>query len=344
MKEALIRSGEEIELIHILQIIWKWKYLIVGVTLICSISAGAISYFRPKIYLASMVIEPGVLEIDDRRRETYLDSPENIKALVETKALNREILNRLDAAHGDQLPKSMNLSLKWPKNSNALRVLCESANKKLAVEILDSLYEVLSMKYVEKVEFIQSGYQTQIDLKKSEAAQYELQQLASERHVRDMQQMIEKLKSDLEIISKDRDTLVRQRVQFLPMANGEDRMDFLSNIMYINAIHQNIALENNYLRVIQDLIMAKEEKELNSKALANSQSSLMTEIADLEFRKRMVKNIQMIQPPTVGKNPIKPKMKLIVILATILGLFFSLVLAFLLEYIHIHRKGLQIEE
>jgi capsular polysaccharide biosynthesis protein len=234
--------------------------------------------------------------------------------------------------------------VKWPKNSNALRVLYESANKKLAVEILDSFYEVLSMKYAEKVEFIQSGYQTQIDLKKSEAEQYELQQLASERHVRDMQQMIEKLKSDLEIISKDRDILVRQRVQSLPMANDEDRVDLLSNIMYINAIHQNIALENNYLRAIQDLIIAKEEKDLNSRALASSQNSLMTEIADLEFRKKMVKNIQMIQPPTVGKNPIKPKMKLIVILATILGLFFSLVLAFLLEYIHIHRKGLQIEE
>jgi len=57
------------------------------------------------------------------------------------------------------------------------------------------------------------------------------------------------------------------------------------------------------------------------------------EIKILEFQKDNVQNIQIIKPPTSSTDPIKPKKKLIVILATMVGIFMMVFLSFILEYI-----------
>jgi uncharacterized protein involved in exopolysaccharide biosynthesis len=57
------------------------------------------------------------------------------------------------------------------------------------------------------------------------------------------------------------------------------------------------------------------------------------EIEILEFKKDNVQNIQILKPPLSSPEPIKPKKKLIVILATMVGLFMMLFLSFFLEYI-----------
>ena len=56
-------TEDEIELIDLLRIIWKWKYLIIGGTLFCTLAAIGLSYFMPKIYQIDMVLRPGILNI-----------------------------------------------------------------------------------------------------------------------------------------------------------------------------------------------------------------------------------------------------------------------------------------
>jgi len=57
------------------------------------------------------------------------------------------------------------------------------------------------------------------------------------------------------------------------------------------------------------------------------------EIKILEFKKNNVHNIQILKPATISPDPIKPKKKLIVILATFIGIFMMVFLSFFLEYI-----------
>jgi len=57
------------------------------------------------------------------------------------------------------------------------------------------------------------------------------------------------------------------------------------------------------------------------------------EIKILEFKKDNVQNIQILKPPASSTDPIRPKKKLIVILATFTGIFMMLFLSFLLDYI-----------
>ena len=57
------------------------------------------------------------------------------------------------------------------------------------------------------------------------------------------------------------------------------------------------------------------------------------EIKTLEFKKENVQNIQILKPPMNGPDPIKPKKKLIVILATFIGAFMMVFISFFIEYI-----------
>ena len=52
---------DEIELIDLLRVIWKWKYLIIGGAAGCAVAALVISLIMPKIYRIETVIRPGIL-------------------------------------------------------------------------------------------------------------------------------------------------------------------------------------------------------------------------------------------------------------------------------------------
>lgn len=74
---------DEIELIDLLRVIWKWKYLIMGGTLVCAIAALVISSIMPKIYRIETIIRPGTLSLGKGGKNNYIDTPENIKSLIE---------------------------------------------------------------------------------------------------------------------------------------------------------------------------------------------------------------------------------------------------------------------
>ncbi len=54
---------DEIELIDLLRVIWKWKYLIIGGTFAFALVAVIISLNMTKIYSVDTILEPGILNI-----------------------------------------------------------------------------------------------------------------------------------------------------------------------------------------------------------------------------------------------------------------------------------------
>ena len=64
-------ADDEIELIDIFRVIWKWKYLIFGGTAVCAVAALVISSMMPKIYEIETLIQPGILSFR-RGRKKYL--------------------------------------------------------------------------------------------------------------------------------------------------------------------------------------------------------------------------------------------------------------------------------
>ena len=96
---------DEIELIDLLRVIWKWKYLIAGGTIICAVAAVIISLYMAKVYSIETVIRPGILSIGKEGKKNYIDTPENIKALIEAGTFDNEILNSFGKPSMDNIPK-----------------------------------------------------------------------------------------------------------------------------------------------------------------------------------------------------------------------------------------------
>ena len=86
--------------------------------------------------------------------------------------------------------------------------------------------------------------------------------------------------------------------------------------------------------------MIKEEEKIELKKLNRQLDQLREEIKRLEFNEDNVQSIEILKPPSRSAYPIKPKIKLNVMLAGIVGLFIMLFLAFFLEYIQRHRDEL----
>ena len=63
VKSQMDVAVDEIELTDLLRVIWKWKYLIIGGSIVFTLAAAIISFSQTKIYKVDTIIEPGIVNI-----------------------------------------------------------------------------------------------------------------------------------------------------------------------------------------------------------------------------------------------------------------------------------------
>ena len=86
----------EIELIDYLRVMWRWKWLIVGGTLLCILAVAIYGFTRPsvKMYKVSAIIE---IEPD-------LEVVGKAKSMIEYGIFNQQVLNDLVSLEGTAKP------------------------------------------------------------------------------------------------------------------------------------------------------------------------------------------------------------------------------------------------
>ena len=390
---------DEIELIDLLRVIWKWKYLIIGGTIVCALAAAIISFAMPKIYSVDMIIEPGILNIisdGGEAKRIYIDSPQNIKALIDVGSFENQIIKLLGkVSKNNDFPKTIKFKTSIPKESNALKVSYETYNIEQGLLILTYLNKLLSEKYSQLITYYkkdlyskimqkettlskisakilkvkndistaQSKTDTVVKQKTNKIATIKSGVEAKKNQIRNSQKRIKDVQLEIVRITKNTDFLIEERNRLL--ASEKRETNILSSVIYINTIQQNIAYSNNLKNEINngnnqiirdqadierlenevsDLDVQKENLIKQTKYQISTLKSQINdlesqrkytseEIKILEFQKDNVQNIQILKPPANYPDPIKPKKKLIVILATFIGVFMMLFLSFFLEYI-----------
>jgi len=95
------------------------------------------------------------------------------------------------------------------------------------------------------------------------------------------------------------------------------------------------ALENDIDDLTRDIERIKREKTL---AIQTDIGTLQTEIDKLENRVNHIQGIKMISEPVSSVHPIKPKVRLMIMLSLTAGLFLGIVTAFFAEFISNIRK------
>jgi len=329
------KFDDEIELINYFRVIWKWKYVIVAGTLFFSLAAGILSLMQNKVYRIDLVLQPGLLRIADDGTKTFIDSPQNIKALIETGAFDEKILDSLNPANKDDLPKALSFKINIPGNSNTLKISYETSNVDQGVTILNSLGDHLTKRFDTIVEHYKKEGQETINIKQTNIENYKASVVSSQYKIKNIQKRIDELNSEINLINSNTNALIKDRDKLISDNNTNN---ILSSILYTNTIQQNLMLANTYKNEISRYNAAKVDEEVKLEVNQNQIKIVQEEINSLKFKFDNIQNVQVLKKATRRAYPIKPRKMLNVMLAALGGLFVMLFLAFFLEYISKYKR------
>jgi len=317
-----------------LKVIWKWKKLIIFGTIVIVIAAGVISFLMPKVYRIQMILEPGIIKVSEDGQNIYAESQENIKALIETGAFDRDILNSLKDTNKNHIPKFLHYKVSVPIGSNAITISYQAPDIKLGVDILTKLSELLQNRHSQLGIRYKNELMIEIQAKKTEVSNLVAEKEASKQMIKNMDKRISGLVSEISDMKKNTESLIKERNQCV--LKGNNKQDILSIILYTNILQQDLTFTSILNNDLEQLVLKRDEEKVYVENLKYKIARLEQEIKYLDYRKTHIQNIQTIQPPTSSPVPIKPKKNLIVVLGTVFGLSLMLFLAFFLEYIQRH--------
>ncbi|MCF8131450.1 MAG: hypothetical protein K9N10_23330 [Deltaproteobacteria bacterium] len=145
---------DETKLIDYLVVIWKWKYLILGGTLLCAVTAGIISLailkLKPQDYIVSTVIEPGIEKVDKNGSKTYIDSAINLKNLIDRGEAKYKISEGLKTFDGLNLNSSWPFKINIPPRTSFLHISYASSRPERGINILKHMNKLLVDWYDER--------------------------------------------------------------------------------------------------------------------------------------------------------------------------------------------------
>ncbi len=320
---------DEIELIDYLRVLWKWKWLIILITLVCMVLAGVYSFMMPKVYKVSMAIEPGIIGMNEGVVPIYLDSAMNIKVKIETGIYNSRILKNLN---NDPHKIHVKFKVDNPKKSNVIKISSEWEQNRIATgtKVLEQLLLELSLDYENIVNAQTEGTDKEILLKLSEIQSKKNQIDFKQESLKNIKARENKLNPEVITLIEDIKRIKQQRDKILKSKTGEDS---ILPLFYLTFVQQNMTIFNQLNYQLNELRSKEDEVSAEVEQLKRDMNDINTEIERLNIQKSYIENIKVISEPETSIFPIKPKKKLNVALAGVVGFILAIFMSFLAEYI-----------
>ncbi len=319
VKKEMDRQTDDVELIDIINVLYKWKKTIILGTLFCIVVAGVGSYILPNVYRIATVLEIGYIEL----RDGSMNQIENPVALVEKikgKMYDEEIREILHF-NSKNFPK---LKIVNPRNTDLVKISIESSDRDRAVAILKALRDVILNDHSEILEIEKIMIKNDIQV--------------IENSIKLINQEKETVEQQLKLIQESKEQLTKQMEEVVLRISELDQDN--ANNSKINNPDGTLRLllfqlqESSKLNLREEMTL-KSEINLKNNGLMNL--NLNKEKLKVQLQKmRGTKVIKKIHYPD---SPIRPKKGLNVVLAGVVGLFVFIFISFLLEYFSGIRKS-----
>jgi len=312
---------DEIELMDYLLVLWKWKYLIIAGTLAFAIVAGLISFTtwkqQPNMYRTNIVLKPGILKIDEGGKPVFVDSPENIKALIEGN-LKYNVLDYIKSSNVPNLSHSAEFKVDIPQGSGIINVSLESSEADQDKTKLNYLIKTLLAEFDNKTKYIQKGidekiklkeetqanlknmeikiklkYEKALKLKKDDLVDLELEEQRLKKDTNDIPARLAELQQKVKFLNDSNELLIKQRNNLI---KNSDQNVTLPAILSSNTIQQNLAIEDSYYKQIQRCYLSKRDAESNLIKVQQKIAFALKENKELEKRKNDIQAISIFQP------------------------------------------------
>jgi hypothetical protein len=334
MTERPVESRDEIELVEILRVIWKWKYLVLVGTLVFALIVGVVNLKRPKVYRIDMLLQPGVVRIDRWGRRIYVDSATNMQALLGGGTFSEKIRAHLQALKVQNKPGPLKFRVTVVKQSNIIKISYDTQYVDTGIQILGHIPTLLQKEYAEEIRHFEKEYEDKIQAKKEALADLENKRKITQSSITLYDKRLKELTLSIQNINNDTNRLLQEKERY-HADNNENSVNI--DLLYSNAIQQNLQLTNTYKNQFARELANKESTKLQLKRTEERIAFVSKEIADLKKEKGSTEYIKVLQPPTSSLRPIKPKTKAAVMLAAFVGLFVAVFTSFFLEYLLRHR-------
>lgn len=324
------------DLVDILRVIWKWKFIILAGTLVFAVIIAVISINSKKVYRVEMTISPGILSIPEQGKIIHIDSSANISAMINTGTFDGKILAYLKNDNLNDLPDFFHFETYTPRFSETIKIAYETPNTDIGIKGLNYLLDCLTDRYEKLVLHYKKKHEMEIDLINSTINNLKLRKNSEYKNIENINLRTAELKNEIGFITANTKKLSQERKKFISGNTQEDNI--LQALLYSNTIQQNLTLTNTYKDEINALLQKREGILQQISDFDKDISTAMIKTENITFNKDIIKNIHVIQQPTFEPIPVKPKIKLRILLAIIAGLFFMIFLAFLIEYIKKEEK------
>lgn len=335
MTDRPVTSAEEIELIDFLRVIWKWKYLILGGTLLPMLTVAIISLNIQEVYHISTVLQPGVVKIAEDGEKIYVAKTGTLKALIQEGTFNSRIVKSIKNFNGKKNSRALQFSVNDPARTNTIKIVFKTAAVDEGIEILSHLTKIILDDYLGTVEFFRDEFNRKIQAKRNEVTLLEKERQAIKTSLRSIHERLTVLTSESKILN-DNAQLLRQ--QGKAMINENDGNNFTDLILYVDTIQHNLELKNTYENQIFAYLSQMGEKKFELERIQEKIKIMSQEMEDLKKGKDNIENIKVLEPPTRSLYPVRSKRRKKVTLAAGAGLVIMVFVTFVLEYILRHRR------
>lgn len=266
---------DEIDLIELIRGLWEKKHIIIIGVFLLGLFFSGIYLLKGKEYRVETIISPGVVDVSNDGKQTLVETPQNVKSVIESGALNSLIY---DAFNSDKNFKALDPleDIKFKASifnkTNTLVVSLDTANVKKGVKLLSLLnsklvekYSAIKKLYVKKIETeIQSIDQEIVHLEKAvqesnkdilifindnefklSNMENEIENIKTSKKTLELKKSrlenyVKKQKEEVKALKKNTDFLLLERNKLLTNGIGKDSS--LSLMMSLNLIQQNLSL------------------------------------------------------------------------------------------------------
>jgi uncharacterized protein involved in exopolysaccharide biosynthesis len=328
MQEQNQEFEQELDLRKHIEIILKRKKLILTIFFISIIASAAISFVMPKNYEVLMLVEPPSVAQSSSGGSVFVDSPLNVKAIVDAGAFDSKIAKGLELdPHKTKIRPKVSL----PKDSTILKIGLDEPEKKIGigVKILNQLFVEISSYYKNVIELKKDDIDRRVagvsNRIKNESNSIKLNEESLKIVEAREKELMDELKDTK---ANTEQLLIKRNVLLERKAPADD----ISSLLYTNTIQQNITYFNQLNNQLAE-IRTKKESIVNAiKTLQNAINDSSLEIEKLKADKEAISNIKLVKEPQASFDPVGASKRKTVALAGLVSLILGTFLAFFMEY------------
>lgn len=286
-------NEEEIELMDIINVLWKRKWLIIIGTLSCMVTVGIISFLLMPVYEISALVQPGKLLVQDeygRFEEVVIEKPQQVANRVNEKTYDHIIAKELKIKL-DELPeieaetiKDTSLIKIWTKNhdiergiailSKILQFIRKDIDEKIDAEIKSIEISISNLENsIKSKELLIKDKENEIKSKRFEIQSREIekskvnQEIFSTRNkVKISEERMKTLTEEMKEVKGRIDRLEEEQRKALKATNDVNAIGMLlysneiqNNLRYYNSLEERLSAEKVNFENLQYTIKAKEE-------------------------------------------------------------------------------------